>query len=896
MSVRKQGRAPLARAITLGLFALFGAPHAFAQQLVVTSGNHDATGNTYSTTGNDQPAISASNTDTSIIGENITATTTGTGSRGIEVLSNAVIELDNVGITTSGIGGVGIYADTDGNVSLANSRITTSGATAWGVHNATGGGVVTLTNSEINSDSRGVMAEGGTTDLSDTNIISAQEAIRALNAGTQVSVQGGRLESTAGTTNSVDVRSGASVSLAGTTVVGSILGTGAGTSVNLGSGTTVSSGVSVDSGATMIADGVAFGSSSRGVHAMGAGFQITDSSISNAIRGIELNDWDDIGITTGTLTNTTVDASTNAVVFTQSSGSTTGATLSVDSGALRSTTGATILVNAGAHHLNLSNGAQLSSGTGVLIDLPGNGVLTANLDGVELTGNTRASPIGDLDIAFRNGATLTGAMQNSRMVDLAAGTTWYVTAESDVESVLHTGTIQFTELATGQPFRTLTVHRDYTGFDGLLVLNTVLEDDHRYTDLLHVEGHTSGNTRLRILNMGGAGVQTAAEGIRVVQVDGESLGTFALDGRVVAGAYDYNLFQGGIGDDQDDGDWYLRSALTQEPGGPGDPGDPGDPGGPGGPGTGDGLFRPEVGAYLGNQAATLTMFRHHRGDRVADQYTGDDVEPRSVWLRGHQHHLDTRVAHDQISSGTDTRTTELGAELMHWTLDKVNLAVGAIYSEGSADSTETSALSGYTAKGSLDGRAFTLFGTWSTHPGGRTGWYLDQWLQYADFEHTVQGQDLAPERFGSKRTTASVEGGYGFLLHQSERYDLVLLPQLQIVYSDFEMPVYVEANGTVVQPEHPGGWSARAGVRLMGTINRVLRPYVEVNTWDDARAVEMQFDDAVVSMAPTGRVNEYNAGLSVGGKAWSGWASLGVQNGDAGLRAAQGQLGVRYRW
>ena len=58
----------------------------------------------------------------------------------------------------------------------------------------------------------------------------------------------------------------------------------------------------------------------------------------------------------------------------------------------------------------------------------------------------------------------------------------------------------------------------------------------------------------------------------------------------------------------------------------------------------------------------------------------------------------------------------------------------------------------------------------------------------------------------------------------------------------------------------------------------------------------MQFDDALVSMAPTGRVNEYNAGLSVGGNSWSGWASLGVQNGEGGLRGAQGQLGVRYRW
>jgi len=896
MSVRNRKRAPLARAVALGLFALCSVPQAFAQQIVVTSGTHDIGGNTYATTGADAPTISASNTDTSIIGDTVTATTSGTGSRAIEVLSNAVIELDNVSLTTSGIGGVGIYADTDGNVSLANSRITTTGATAWGVHNATGGGVVTLTGSEINSGSRGVMAEGGTTDLVDTNITSTQEAIRASIAGTQVSVSGGTLQSSAAVT--IDARSSAAVSLSDTAVVGAA-GRNAvyidGSTLSVDGGTitagTDGTGIFLLNDASMSATGVAVTSGETGIAVRDAIADVANATISNVERGLVLGSATTADVTRATLTGVNVDAALDAISLGGNEGAST--TLSISGGTLRGgETG--VLVTGGTHALSLANGAQVSSGTGRMIDVQGIGVLAATLDGVELAGNTSAGSIADLDIAFRNGATLTGAMANTRMVDLAAGTTWYVTGESDVESVLHTGTIQFTELPANQPFRTLTVHRDYTGFGGLLVLNTVLEDDHRYTDLLHVEGHTSGNTRLRILNMGGAGVQTAAEGIRVVQVDGESLGTFTLDGRVVAGAYDYNLFQGGLGDDQDDGDWYLRSALTQEPGGPGDPGDPGDPGGPGGPG--DGLFRPEVGAYLGNQAATLTMFRHHRGDRVADQYTGEDVEPRSVWVRAHQHHLDTRVAHDQVSSGTDTRTTELGAELMHWTLDKVNLAVGAIYSEGSADSTETSRLSGYTAKGSLDGRAFTLFGTWSTHPGGRTGWYLDQWLQFADFKNTVQGQDLAPERFSSKRRTASAEGGYGFLLHQSERFDLVLQPQVQVVYSDFDMPLHVEANGTVVQTADPGAWSARAGVRLMGTIDRVLRPYFEFNAWDDARAVSMQFDDALVSMAPTGRVNEYNAGLSVGGNSWSGWASLGVQNGEGGLRGAQGQLGVRYRW
>ncbi|GAB1582842.1 autotransporter-associated beta strand repeat-containing protein [Phyllobacterium phragmitis] len=120
------------------------------------------------------------------------------------------------------------------------------------------------------------------------------------------------------------------------------------------------------------------------------------------------------------------------------------------------------------------------------------------------------------------------------------------------------------------PGATLTVNGNYTGKDGgTVALSTRLEGDDSKTDRLVVKGATSGNTTLAVTNVGGGGAQTD-KGIRLVEVDGASNGTFTLAGdyvfegdqALVAGAYAYRLFKNGI--DANDGDWYLRSSLLEQ--------------------------------------------------------------------------------------------------------------------------------------------------------------------------------------------------------------------------------------------------------------------------------------------------------------------------------------------
>ncbi|WP_181952681.1 autotransporter outer membrane beta-barrel domain-containing protein, partial [Yersinia canariae] len=85
---------------------------------------------------------------------------------------------------------------------------------------------------------------------------------------------------------------------------------------------------------------------------------------------------------------------------------------------------------------------------------------------------------------------------------------------------------------------TLTIIGDYIGNNGLLNMNSVLEDDGSVTDKLIIGGNTSGNTYVQVNNLGGSGAQTL-NGIELITVAGNSAGEFTQSGRIVAGAYDY---------------------------------------------------------------------------------------------------------------------------------------------------------------------------------------------------------------------------------------------------------------------------------------------------------------------------------------------------------------------
>ena len=116
--------------------------------------------------------------------------------------------------------------------------------------------------------------------------------------------------------------------------------------------------------------------------------------------------------------------------------------------------------------------------------------------------------------------------------------TWNMTNSSTLTDLtLNGGSVVNFGHTDGEPWQTLTINEDFTGNGGKLVFNTVLNDDTSETDKLKVLGNTAGNAFVAVNNIGGTGAQTV-EGIEIIEVAGNSDGTFEKAGRIVAGAYD----------------------------------------------------------------------------------------------------------------------------------------------------------------------------------------------------------------------------------------------------------------------------------------------------------------------------------------------------------------------
>ncbi|HIE7559615.1 TPA: autotransporter outer membrane beta-barrel domain-containing protein, partial [Citrobacter amalonaticus] len=169
---------------------------------------------------------------------------------------------------------------------------------------------------------------------------------------------------------------------------------------------------------------------------------------------------------------------------------------------------------------------------------------------------------------------LIAATQQALMSTLAAAETDMLTING---SLTNSGLIRLARVAdTAQAGNQLVVNGDYSGNEGHLLFNTVLNDDASATDHMAVAGNTTGTTRVSVNNAGGTGAQTL-EGIELINVGGRSDGEFIQDGRIVAGAYDYSLVRG---EGAMQSNWYLTSMTeVAEP-------------------DSEAQLRPEAGSYL----------------------------------------------------------------------------------------------------------------------------------------------------------------------------------------------------------------------------------------------------------------------------------------------------------
>ncbi|MCJ8149968.1 autotransporter family protein [Shinella sedimenti] len=348
-------------------------------------------------------------------------------------------------------------------------------------------------------------------------------------------------------------------------------------------------------------------------------------------------------------------------------------------------------------------------------------------------------------------------------------------------------------IAPGNSIGTLTIAGDYTGSGGTLEIESVLGDDASATDKLVVTGNTSGSTNVRVINLGGAGAQTT-EGIRIIEVGGVSAGSFTLLGSytfegapaIVAGAYAYRLYQGGVSTPAD-GDWYLRSALLN-PSGPTTP-----------------LYQagaPLYEAYAGvlQNFNALDTLQQRLGNRSWSDTAADaDISRRSVgaesgtWGRIMARRSGTDPKYSTTGADTDSGIWQLqaGADGTLYSGDAGSL-IGGISMRYGTISADVSSVYG---SGSIDSTGYGLGGSLTWY--GDTGFYVD-----AQANATWYDSDLFSSTSGRNLVTGNDGIGYAFGLEAGQQIALggnwSLTPQAQLAYSSVDYDDFKDVFGSDV--------------------------------------------------------------------------------------------------
>lgn len=516
---------------------------------------------------------------------------------------------------------------------------------------------------------------------------------------------------------------------------------------------------------------------------------------------------------------------------------------------------------------------QLQGGTLVLDGSAGGAQLNSNVMGQ--TGTT---------LSLIRGASLTGMIDPAN-VGIDAASTWNMTANSTVDTLTLAGMVNVVAPASqSSPGRTLTVN-SLAGQGGTIGLHSVLGGDSSPTDQIILNGGTaSGTTNLAVHNQGGTGAQTRV-GIPVVvatngakTTDGaftlspQSSGYRAPSQTLAVGAYDYGLERGGNGGDADS--WYLTSQL-----------------------------RPEAGAYLANNQAARQMFMMTLRDR--EGYAQPNGGAGGAGGTGSWGRIVGRSGSGEMASGAlstklDSVKAQVGTDVFRGSLSNGGSVYAGVMGSWGRLWTDARSSAGK-ASGTVDGYAVGAYGTWYQKDRGLGGAYVDTWAQYQWTKNKVTGAGLPQERYDGRGATASVEGGYGFLLRQDQQTKLFLEPQIQLAYVSYSVDDHTEAGGTRVRYSDGNGIVARAGARLYAdhALDRQssFRPYVEANYWYNQRGGQLRMNNDLVPGDAPRSFGELKVGaINTLGKRWLIGGDLGVQVGGQHYQSVTGQINLKYAW
>ncbi|CAN7751283.1 autotransporter outer membrane beta-barrel domain-containing protein [Variovorax sp. LjRoot175] len=455
---------------------------------------------------------------------------------------------------------------------------------------------------------------------------------------------------------------------------------------------------------------------------------------------------------------------------------------------------------------------------------------------------------------------------------------------------------------------TLTVS-NYVGNSGsTLALNAYLGTDGSPSDRLIVNGGTAtGNSSLKVTNIGGGGALTAGNGILVVDATNgatTAAGAFTLSAPALAGAYEYTLYRGSA-DGSDAQDWYLRSNLPLSPSGSSTPN-----------------YRQEVSLYTAVPSMVQIygrMLLDSMHERVGEQeqLRGNEAldAKRTLVNGGWGRVLGThgRQGNGSIYSNGprfdyDISAAQVGLEVYRQAREDGRRDHAGIYGASGHMSGDVTHANGTRAgTNSFDAHTLGLYGTRF----GASGWYVDgiaqvTWYEDVKAQSSRVAGPASPISLSTKGRgwASSLEGGYPIQIGGG----WIAEPQAQLTYQRINLDDSADV-AAIVRFQTTESLAGRVGARFArtwaldeGDKPRLLTTWLRANLWHEFMGDNKTEFSSATGFLPFGSDLggtwvELAAGFSAQlTRRATAYAQVGYMRGASDRHAVNGRLGVRLNW
>lgn len=420
----------------------------------------------------------------------------------------------------------------------------------------------------------------------------------------------------------------------------------------------------------------------------------------------------------------------------------------------------------------------------------------------------------------------------------------------------------------------------FTSNGGVMKVATTLNEGGAASrsDMLVVDNLKKGSDSTKIdltIAAGSSDVKTVGNGIQIVKTLGsQDSGAFDLLTPVTYGRYEYLLFSNNAAGVADG--YYLRNKLINPVKPP------------------IYLPNPNIGAYLGNQYAAANMFNQNILDRRDNVQSPD----QTVW--GRINYNENKADHMSGTQKLKSENTLLQVGADFYRNDEKGHIAGAYFGYGQSDITNTSYLTGSKAEG--DVRGLQIGGYYSWVPEQDQGPYVDVWGHYANYRSKLKGkaQKNHDKKYDGYGFALSAEGGYSFVLNETDVNKWILKPHLQLTYSYLNMDDFTDSNNTRFSDNKSNGIQTRLGARFYGfkkQDNNGVLPFVEANWLHNGMSNEIAVNGHKESSKLGKNVGEIKLGIQGNiTKSSSIFVHVGFQKGDHSYKRTTGQIGYNYNW